>query len=60
MTQPTPQPADSNVRLTWGRYETKDGRTSLPVTVLAHHALVDGIHLGKFYQELEKRVSQAR
>ncbi|MET0016865.1 CatA-like O-acetyltransferase [Oscillibacter sp.] len=60
MTQPIPRPAYSNVRLTWGRCVTENGRTSLPVTVLAHHALVDGIHLGKFYQELEKRVSKAR
>ena len=60
MTQPVPQPAYSNVRLAWGRCVTENGRTSLPVTVLAHHALVDGIHLGKFYEELEKRVSEAR
>lgn len=58
MTQPAPCPAYSNVRLSWGRYVTENGRTSLPVTVLAHHALVDGIHLGKFYEELERRVSK--
>lgn len=60
MTQPVPCPAYSNVRLAWGRYVTENGRTSLPVTVLAHHALVDGIHLRKFYQELEMRVSKLR
>lgn len=57
--QPTPTPADSNVRLTWGRYVTEaDGRVHLPVTVLAHHALVDGVHLGAFFRELEARVSK--
>lgn len=58
MKQPLPEPAFSNVRLAWGKYATENGRTTLPVTLVAHHALADGIHLGAFYQELEKRVSQ--
>ena len=53
--QPVPVPADSNPRISWGRYFVQDGKTFLPVTVLCHHGLVDGIHIGNFYRLLEKR-----
>ena len=26
----------------------------MPVTLLAHHGLVDGLHVARFYEELEK------
>ncbi|WP_312635816.1 CatA-like O-acetyltransferase [Oscillibacter sp.] len=60
MVMPVPSPAYSNVRISWGKWTEENGRTSLPVTILAHHALVDGIHLGRFYEELERRASKAR
>ena len=47
-----PQPADSNPRITWGRYFTREQRTLLPVSLLCHHALVDGIHIAAFYLSL--------
>ena len=28
----------------------------LPVTLLAHHGLVDGVNLGQFYAELQKEL----
>lgn len=56
LTQPVPFPADSNPRITWGKYEKKDGRVLIPVSVLCHHALIDGIHLGHFYEVLQKNV----
>ncbi len=59
MVQPVPSPAYSNVRLSWGKWTEENGRISLPVTILAHHALVDGVHIGRFYEELEHRVSKA-
>jgi chloramphenicol O-acetyltransferase type A len=57
LVQPTPVPADSNPRITWGQYTRQDDRISLPVTLLAHHALVDGIHIGRFYDSLRDRLS---
>jgi chloramphenicol O-acetyltransferase len=30
----------------------------LPVTLLAHHALVDGIHLAQFYKNLEQTIQE--
>ena len=34
------------------------GRTSLPVTLLAHHALVDGVHIAAFYDALEAEMNR--
>ncbi len=55
--QPTPCPADSNPRINWCKYETTGGVTTIPVTVLVHHALVDGIHIAAFYKTLEQNIS---
>ena len=30
----------------------------MPVTLLAHHALVDGIHIGRFYEALADRMRE--
>lgn len=57
--QPVPAPADSNPRITWGKYFTAEGRTLLPVSVLVNHALADGRHISQFYEALEKRLSRA-
>lgn len=55
--QPVPLPADSNPRIMWGKYFRQEGRTLMPVTLLCHHALVDGIHLGAFYQALDRELA---
>lgn len=55
--QPVAGGEESNPRITWGKFQ-KDacGREQLPVTLLAHHALVDGIHIAQFYQNLERAI----
>ncbi len=55
--QPTPVPADSNPRITFGKYETENGKTLIPVTLLANHALVDGLHIAQFYAALDARLA---
>jgi len=54
--QPVMIPGDSNPRITWGKYFESDGKLLIPVSVLCHHALVDGIHISKFYSELENQL----
>lgn len=54
--QPVPIPADTNPRITWGKFFSQGERTMLPVTVLCHHALVDGIHISRFYENLEEEM----
>lgn len=57
LVQPTAGGDESNPRITWGRYdEDPRGRFMMPVTLLCHHALVDGRHLGAFYQQLETQM----
>ena len=47
-------PADSIPRVTWGRWEEKEGRTLLSVSLELNHRLLDGAHVGRFYAELGK------
>lgn len=53
---PTPVPADSNPRITWGKYAQEGERVTMPVSLLANHALVDGLHIGRFYAALEEEL----
>lgn len=53
--QPVPIPADSNPRITWGKYFESEGRIKLPVSVLVHHALMDGYHISLFFSGLQAR-----
>lgn len=57
ITQPTPVPADSNPRITWGKYFSENGRTMLPVTLLVHHALADGRHIAEFFHALDREIA---
>ena len=56
--QPVCGGEDSNPRITWGKFVTRDGKLQMPVSLLAHHGLVDGIHIARFYQELEKKIKE--
>lgn len=51
--QPTPYPADSNPRMIWGKYHQREGRTVLPLSLQCHHALVDGLHIGQFFENVQ-------
>jgi len=51
-----PDPTDSAPRIAWGRFEEADGKLAMPLNVQAHHALIDGIHLAKFFQQVEEIV----
>ena len=57
LVQPTPTPADSNPRLTWGKWFERDGRVLLPFTALCNHSLVDGSHLANFFNALKAEMA---
>ena len=43
----------SNPAITWGKFEPDHrGRLMMPVTLLCHHSLVDGIQFAAFYENL--------
>ena len=47
------QPADSVPRFAWGKF-SEDGKfLKMPLSVQGHHALMDGIHVGRFYAEVQ-------
>lgn len=47
------RPADSVPRLAWGK-RLEDGTfLKMPLGVQGHHALMDGVHMGKFYAEVQ-------
>ena len=54
-----PDPTDSVPRIAWGRFEEKEGKLVMPLNVQAHHALVDGIHLAKFFERVEGLIQRA-
>jgi len=47
-------PADSVPRFAWGKYFEENGKLKLPLSAQEHHALMDGIHLGRFYENLQE------
>ena len=55
--QPVAGGDESNPRITWGKYQRRpDGAVMLPVSLLAHHALVDGVHIARFYENLNRQI----
>ncbi len=49
--QPVACGEESNPRITWGKYQQDAaGRVMMPLTMLVHHALADGLHIAKFYE----------
>jgi len=37
----------------WGKFNEKDGKTVIPISVQAHHSFVDGLHIGQFAEKLQ-------
>ncbi|NIR48812.1 chloramphenicol acetyltransferase [candidate division KSB1 bacterium] len=42
--------SDSVPKIVFGKYHRQDADTKMPVSVEVHHALMDGIHVGKFFE----------
>lgn len=45
-------PDDAIPRIAWGKYIDVDGRKQLHISLEINHRLIDGIHLGRFNEEL--------
>ncbi len=58
MTHPVDGPDDCIPRIAWGKIEPDAGRWFMPVAIQVHHALVDGRHVGQFFQALEDRMER--
>lgn len=51
---------DSIPKIAFGKYREEDNRVMMPVSVEAHHALVDGLHVGRYFEKLESYLSNPR
>jgi len=51
-------PADSVPRFAWGKYRQEGDAVLMPLAVQGHHALMDGLHAGMFYQEFQRLLDQ--
>lgn len=52
------QPADSIPRFAWGKFFQDGDSLKMPLSVQGHHALMDGLHIGKFYAEVQSYLQQ--
>ncbi|MBQ4580828.1 MAG: hypothetical protein IJA83_09245 [Clostridia bacterium] len=53
--QPVNCGEESNPRITWGKYQADaSGRMMMPLSVLVHHALADGLHIARFYEAFDR------
>jgi chloramphenicol O-acetyltransferase type A len=46
-------PGDSVPRFAWGKFFEEGESLKMPLDVQGHHALMDGIHVGRFFAEVE-------
>ena len=47
-------PADSVPRFAWGKLFRDGDALRLPLSVQGHHAVMDGIHMGRFYEQIQE------
>ena len=47
-------PIDSIPRFAWGKYFGDGELLKMPLGVQAHHALMDGVHMGRFYARVQE------
>ena len=46
-------PEDSIPRFAWGKYFKENDSLKMPLSVQGHHAVMDGIHMGRFYETIQ-------
>ncbi len=47
-------PPDSVPRFAWGKYRKEGKKILMPLSVQGHHAVMDGLHAGRFYEEFQR------
>src|SRR5216110_2171085 len=54
----TPGRGESVPRIAFGKFTVENKRTLLPISVEVHHALMDGLHVGRYLTRLEEMLMQ--
>ena len=52
------QPSDSIPRFVWGKFFEEGDRLKMPLGAQGHHALIDGVHVGRFYAIVQDYLHQ--
>jgi len=48
---------DGIPRISWGKFFESDGKRLLPFNIQVNHMFVDGIHVGRFLDQLAREIS---
>ena len=51
-------PMDSVPRFAWGKFYEEGDLVKMPLSVQGRHALVDGLHMGRYYQRVQTYLSE--
>jgi chloramphenicol O-acetyltransferase type A len=51
---------DSIPKIAFGKYRPDGDRIKMPVSVEVHHALMDGLHVGRYFEKVESYFSNPR
>ncbi len=51
-------PADSVPRFAWGKYRQESDKIVMPLSVQGHHAMMDGLHAGRCYDQIQSLMDQ--
>ena len=43
-------------KIVFGKYFEEGGRKKMPISVEVHHALMDGLHVGRYFQNFQKNI----
>ena len=43
--------------VSWGKYEQESGKLMMPLTMNIHHAVADGFHLSRFFNEVQDLIN---
>ena len=49
---------DSVPKISFGKFMPENGRTLMPFSVEVHHALVDGLHVGRYVARMEEMLAE--
>jgi chloramphenicol O-acetyltransferase type A len=49
---------DSVPKLAFGKFEEKEGKLMMPVAISVNHALVDGYHIGLFFEHYQQELDK--
>jgi chloramphenicol O-acetyltransferase type A len=61
VTNPMPgNPDDSIPRIIWGKHFKKDNKIMVSISIQVHHALMDGVHAGKFLLYLTELLKEPK